>query len=100
MLAIGVAPAAVEADFKASGLGHVADFDTGGQPADPVDIGLQHVEGAVLDHLLVGVVRVEVFAAGQRLPGQALFEFDVAFDVFGDQALLQPAQLVGSEALG
>ena len=49
--------------------------------AAPADVGLDDVDGAPFDELGEGVSAAVVFAGGERYPGDAAFEFGVAFDV-------------------
>ena len=43
---------------------------------------------------------VVVFSSGKRNPVDCFLEFDMTFEVRGNQRLLQPAQAVGSKPLG
>src|SRR3989440_185004 len=77
----------------------LADLEGLGEPADPVHVGLEDVDGPQADQLLELPFRVGVLAAAPALPRAAALQLDVAGDVVRQQRLLDPRELQVAQAV-
>ena len=99
VLAVGGVHAAVRGDRDAGGLRDVADAHAGGDPAGPLQVGLEVVDQAPLGGLHERARQVPVLAGGQALPGQPPPHLGEAGHVVRQQVVLDPPQPVRPQRL-
>ena len=100
MLTVRIASPAVQTNLQTCSGSHITNFDTSSQTAHPLNIGLQNIETPIFDHQLVGIRRVKMLATGKCQPRQAFLEFNMPPNIFRNQTLFHPAQIIRTQTIG